>query len=107
MHVSLSDVSRLKRVLDSYCKATRIHINSEKSCLVLNNLFEVETKSFLNIILAYKEGIEEGIKYLGFYINHIGIERRIGDGLTVNWKKGFLLGLTELCPKVVTLYYLN
>jgi hypothetical protein len=47
---SLSDVSRLKRILDSYCKATGMQINPEKSCIVLNNCSEAETNSFLNII---------------------------------------------------------
>lgn len=46
-----------------------MQINPEKSCFVLNNCSEVETNS-LNIIPAHKKDLEEGIKYLGFYIKH-------------------------------------
>jgi hypothetical protein len=46
----------------------RMMINLDKSCFVLNNCSEAESNSFLNIILTQMKGLEEGFKYLGFYL---------------------------------------
>jgi hypothetical protein len=59
------DVSRLKRILDSYCNATGMLINPDKSFFSLNNCSDEETNSFLNLIPTQKKRLEEGIKYLG------------------------------------------
>jgi hypothetical protein len=40
----------------------------EKSSISINNCSEVESTSFLNIILAQKRNIDDGIKYLGFFL---------------------------------------
>jgi hypothetical protein len=63
---SLRNLASLKRILDLYCKAMGMMINMEKSCILLNNCMEDESNSYLNLILAQRKNIEEGVKYLGF-----------------------------------------
>jgi hypothetical protein len=63
---SLRNLALLKRILDLYCKATRMMIDMDKSCILLNNCTEVELNSYLNLIPTQRKNIEEGVKYLGF-----------------------------------------
>jgi hypothetical protein len=63
---SLSDVSSLSKALDLLCKETSMKINLDKSCLLTNFFSEIETTSFLHILLVQHKSLDQGVKYLGF-----------------------------------------
>jgi hypothetical protein len=65
---SLKNMSTLKRILDLYCRATGMLINLEKSCTLINKCSDAEENSFLNVLLAQKKFLEDGVKYLGFLL---------------------------------------
>jgi hypothetical protein len=65
---SLRDVSILKRILDHFYRASGMVFNPEKSCLVINNCSEEEVNYFSALILAQARSIDEGLKYLGFFL---------------------------------------
>jgi hypothetical protein len=60
----------LRDILDLFCLATRMEINMEKSSMQFHALSD-ESRAHLRSILPFQHNeIEEGIKYLGFYLNH-------------------------------------
>jgi hypothetical protein len=66
--VSLRDLASLKNSLTLFIQATRMTVNPEKSCLIINHCSEAETHSLLNIIPVQQKTLGEGMKYLGFYL---------------------------------------
>lgn len=66
-------------------------INLEKSCIILNHISKIEAPSLLNIILAQKKSLQEGFKYLGFYLKPNKQQVR---GLELAYKK---IGVSNQC----------
>jgi hypothetical protein len=63
---SQRNLNSFKNILNLYCSATRMKVNMEKSCLILNHCAEAEESSFANIFPSQRKPLSKGLKYLGF-----------------------------------------
>ena len=59
-------------ILKTFCKASTMCINLEKSCFLYNNIDAVNYMDIARVLPYQMEPISSGFKYLGYYIKHIG-----------------------------------
>ena len=69
---TLSEWQHYKHILDTFCSATSMEINVEKSSFLFNNIDEVTKQQIFNILPYKMEPISAGFKYLGYYLKPPG-----------------------------------
>ena len=69
---TLLDWSTFEVILETFCKASGMKINFDKSCLLYHNL-SVDCQNWFTCNLPYKlQPIQSGLNYLGFSLKPLG-----------------------------------
>ena len=69
------------------CTASRMEVSYQKSCFLQNDVKDDGLTEVLNLFPFKLEAIENGFKYVGYYLNQTVITRRIGCGYQGRWQK--------------------
>ena len=69
---SLGEWQHYKIILNTFCRATSMEINVDKSSFLYNNIDESVRQQIFNFLPYKMEPIVAGFKYLGFYLKPLG-----------------------------------
>ena len=69
---TVEDWQHYKEILDTFCSATSMEINANKSSFLYNNIEEPVRLQIFNFMPYKMEPIVSGFKYLGYYLKPLG-----------------------------------
>ena len=69
---TLAEWQHYKNILDTFCYATRMEINVDKSSFLYNNIEDPVRQQIFNLMPYKMEPIVAGFKYLGFCLKPLG-----------------------------------
>jgi len=100
-----SKIKDLRNILDLFYRSTGMQVNIGNSLVLLNVLHEESANKLQGSLMFKKNGLDEGIKYLGFMLKPNEYDFRDWMWLYVKFKKESCFGLIDGCQEVEYWYY--
>jgi hypothetical protein len=77
---SIGELVELNSVLELYCRASGMEIKFDKYSIIFHNWSEGELRQVERLVPAPRRRLEEGFKYLGFFLKPNNYQSKIGSG---------------------------